>query len=95
MLFAEVRDETGYVKHHKQKIALIFAGMRGFCRAAAKRTTISVRYVGFEDAKNSGSLIGEVRRALAEGRFDKVVVTAPGEYRLMEEFETFAAVVRT
>ena len=90
VLFAEVRDETGYVKHHKQKIALIFAGMRGFAERLQARQ-VRVRYIGFEDEENSGSLIGEVRRALADGAFDKVVVTAPGEFRLMEAFEAFAA----
>ena len=90
VLMAEVRDETGYVKHHKQKIALIFAGMRGLAkRLEAKK--VEVRYIGFEDEGNTGSLVGEVRRALAERDYDRVVVTAPGEYRLMEEFEAFAA----
>ena len=90
VLMAEVRDETGYVRHHKQKIALIFSGMRGLAaRLRAKK--VEVRYVGFEDAGNTGSLLGEVRRALAERDYDKVIVTAPGEYRLMTEFEAFAA----
>jgi deoxyribodipyrimidine photolyase-related protein len=30
VLMAEVLGEATYVKHHKQKIALIFAGMRNF-----------------------------------------------------------------
>jgi deoxyribodipyrimidine photolyase-related protein len=90
VLFAEVREETGYVKHHKQKIALIFAGMRGFA-TRLRGQGVSVRYVGYEDAGNAGSLIGAVRRALAEATFDRVVVTAPGEYRLMDAFEAFAA----
>ena len=28
VLMAEVRDEATYVRHHKQKIALVFAAMR-------------------------------------------------------------------
>ena len=90
VLLAEVREEATYVRHHKQKIALIFAGMRGLAERLRKRK-VRVRYVGYEDDGNSGSLIGEVRRALADGDFDEVVVTAPGEYRLMEAFEAFAA----
>ena len=90
VLMAEVGAETGYVKHHKQKIALIFAGMRGFAKRLRQAKT-KVRYVGFEDEGNSGSLLGEVRRALGEGRYDRVVVTAPGEVRLMEAFEEFAS----
>ena len=90
VLLAEVRDETGYVKHHKQKIALIFAGMRGLA-SRLRADGVDVRYVGFEDDGNTGSLLGEVRRALEAGDYERVVVTAPGEYRLMEAFEGFAA----
>ena len=90
VLLAEVRDEATYVRHHKQKIALVFAGMRGLA-ARLRSKKVRVRYVGYEDEGNTGSLIGEARRALADGDFDEVVVTAPGEYRLMEAFETFAA----
>ena len=90
VLFAEVRAETDYVKHHKKKIALIFSGMRGFAERL-RAQGVNVRYVGLEDPDNAGSLIGEARRAVADGDFDKIVVTAPGEYRLMSEFEDFAA----
>ena len=90
VLMAEVRAETGYVRHHKQKIALIFAGLRGFADRL-RAEGVDVRYVGFEDVGNTGSLLGEVRRALAERDHERVVVTAPGEYRLMEEFECFAS----
>ena len=90
VLFAEVRAETDYVRHHKKKIALIFAGMRGFAERLRSRG-VDVRYVGLEDRDNTGSLIGEVRRAVPEGDYDKIVVTAPGEYRLLSEFEDFAA----
>ena len=89
VLLAEVRDEASYVKHHKQKIALIFAGMRGFAERLRK-SGVAVRYVGYEDRDNTGSLVGEVRRALGQQAFDRVVITAPGEYRLAEAFEAFA-----
>ncbi len=90
VLLAEVRAEATYVPHHKQKIALIFAGMRGLADRL-RAQGVAVRYVDYEDAANAGSLVGEVRRALAEEAFERVVVTAPGEFRLAEEFETFAA----
>ena len=90
VLLAEVREEASYVRHHKQKIALVFAGMRGLA-ARLRAREVRVRYVGYEDDGNTGSLIGEVRRALAEEDYDDVVVTAPGEYRLTEVFEAFAA----
>ncbi|HIF49858.1 MAG TPA: cryptochrome/photolyase family protein, partial [Cytophagales bacterium] len=32
LIMAEVRDEATYVKHHKQKIALLFSAMRHFAQ---------------------------------------------------------------
>lgn len=90
VLLAEVRDEASYVHHHRQKLALVFAGMRGLAKRLKARK-IAVRYVGFDDDGNTGSLLGEVRRALADGDYDRIVVTEPGEWRLMEAFEDFAA----
>ncbi len=89
ILFAEVRAETDYVAHHKQKIALVFAGMRGFARRLRTKGA-HVRYVAIDDAENTGSLVGEIRRALGEEDVSRVVLTEPGEYRLAQEFEDFA-----
>ncbi|RZJ79781.1 MAG: cryptochrome/photolyase family protein, partial [Brevundimonas sp.] len=44
VLLAEVRDEATYVRHHKQKIALIFAAMRSFA-AELQARGVTVRYV--------------------------------------------------
>lgn len=90
VLLAEVRDEATYVRHHKQKIALVFAGMRGLA-ARLRAVGVSVRYIGYEDKTNTGSIVGELTRALAEDRYERVAITAPGEYRLMSELEGFAA----
>ena len=35
VLMAEVWSEASYVKHHKQKIALVFSAMRHFAEALA------------------------------------------------------------
>lgn len=90
VLFAEVRDETSYVKHHKQKIALVFAAMRGFA-ARLRARGVRVRYVGIEQAGNSHSITGELARATREEQFQRVVLTEAGEWRLREAFEVFAA----
>ena len=89
VLVAEVRAEATYVKHHKKKIAFLFSAMRHFAeqlRAAGHR----VVYVPYDVAENTGSLQGEVKRLLAERAFDGVVVTKPGEYRLLSEMEGWA-----
>ncbi len=84
VLMAEVLAEASYVPHHKRKIAFVFAAMRHFAeelRVAGWR----VDYVRLDDPDNSGSLAGEVRRALARHGLSRVLATEPGEWRLLEE----------
>ena len=81
VLMCEVMEEATYVRHHKQKIALIFSAMRHFAaelRAAGWR----VDYVAFEDNGNTGSFTGEVGRAVARHAPDRIVVTEAGEWRV-------------
>jgi deoxyribodipyrimidine photolyase-related protein len=89
ILMAEVAEEATYVRHHKKKIAFLFAAMRHFAqelRAAGH----DVRYVKLDDAGNAGSLRGEVSRALeAVPGLTGVVVTKPGEWRLMADMEAW------
>ena len=59
----EVWDEATYVKHHKQKIALIFSAMRHFA-GELRDAGWQVDYVKLDDHGNSGSFTGEVARAV-------------------------------
>lgn len=93
VLMAEVRDEATYVRHHKQKIALVFAAMRAFASELTARG-VAVRYVRIDDPENSHSIVGELHRAIEAGRFDAVVLTEAGEWRLAQAFEAFAGVSR-
>lgn len=81
VLIAEVVDEATYVLHHKQKIALIFAAMRAHA-AALQATGLRVRYVRIDDPDNTGSIAGELGRAIEALAPDKVIRTACGEWRL-------------
>lgn len=89
VLMAEVADEATYVKHHKKKIAFLFSAMRHFADDL-REDGFDVRYVCLDDDGNSGSLKGEVARALEDGDFDQVVVTEPGEWRLREDMDGWA-----
>lgn len=90
VLMAEVRDEATYVPHHRQKIALIFAAMRRHAERLNRRG-VKVRYVRIDDPANSHSIIGELRRALADGGYVRVVLTECGEWRLARALEAFVA----
>lgn len=89
VLMAEVRDEATYVRHHKQKIALTFAAMRGHA-ARLEARGVKVRYVRIDAPDNSHSIVGELNRAIAAGLFDRVIVTECGEWRLAEALKAFA-----
>ena len=87
VLMAEVWSEASYVKHHKQKIALVFSAMRHFADAltAFGRQVI---YVKLDDPENTQKLDSEVQRAQERFQFDAWCVTEPGEWRLKHQFET-------
>ncbi len=84
VLMAEVRAEASYVRHHKKKIAFLFSAMRHFA-GELRSIGWSVDYVRLDDPRNSGSLGGEVERARARHGANEVVVTEPGEWRLMRD----------
>ena len=89
ILIAEVMEEATYVRHHKKKIAFLFAAMRHFAEEL-RSAGYQVRYVRLEDRDNQGSLRAEVARALEEAPdLDSVVVTKPGEWRLLQDMETW------
>ncbi len=82
VLMVEVHEETTYVRHHRQKIVLILSAMRHFA-AMLRAEGIPVDYVRLNAQDNTGSLGGEVRRALSRHAADRVIVTAPGEWRVL------------
>ncbi len=84
VLMVEVADEATYVRHHKQKIALIFSAMRHFARDL-EAEGVSVDYVRLDDPRNTGSFTVELARAVERHRPGRVVVTEPGEWRVWEE----------
>ncbi len=87
VLMAEVADEATYVRHHKQKIVLVLAAMRAFAdrlRAAGH----TVRYVTLDDRDNTGSIAGEVERAIAASGCDRLIRTLCGEWRLEQALNT-------
>jgi deoxyribodipyrimidine photolyase-related protein len=83
VLMVEVSDETTYVPHHKKKIAFILSAMRHHAQAL-EDDGITVRYVRLDDPKNTGSFTGEVKRAVDELAPERLIVTEPGEWRVLQ-----------
>lgn len=86
ILMMEVWDEATYVKHHKQKIVLIFSAMRHFA-AELREAGWTVDYVELEDAENSGSFTGEVARAVERHDPRAIHVVEAGEWRVQQAIE--------
>ncbi|WP_374530445.1 cryptochrome/photolyase family protein [Novosphingobium sp.] len=90
VLMAEVMAEASYVPHHKKKIALIFSAMRHFS-AELRQAGWTVDYVKLDDPANTGTLGGEVQRALSRHGLTRVIATEPGEWRLLAEMQSWPA----
>jgi deoxyribodipyrimidine photolyase-related protein len=88
VMLCEVMEEATYVKHHKKKIAFLFSAMRHFAQELTSRG-FQVRYVTLDDPDNSGSFDGEIKRAVDEINPHRLILTEPGEYRVLEKFKSW------
>lgn len=84
ILLAEVAEEASYVRHNRHKIVLIFSAMRHFAEALQAKG-YTVIYRRFEESV--GTLREAVDAALETSGAASVVVTQPGEYRLLQEMQ--------
>lgn len=84
VLMFEVMDECLYVKHHKKKIAFVLSAMRHFAEELRQKN-YQVFYSKLDDGQNSGSIVGEMKRAIALYKPERIIVTEPSEYRLLQE----------
>jgi deoxyribodipyrimidine photolyase-related protein len=89
VLMAEVVAEASYVPHHPKKIAFLFSAMRHFA-AELRHAGLSVDYVTLDDPDNTGAFGSELARAVARHGAGSVVVTHPGEWRVLEEMQGWA-----
>jgi deoxyribodipyrimidine photolyase-related protein len=83
ILMMEVWDEATYVKHHKQKIVLIFSAMRHFAEEL-RAEGWHVDYIRLDDPDNTGSFTGEVARACERDAPSEVRVTEASEWRVQQ-----------
>jgi deoxyribodipyrimidine photolyase-related protein len=82
-MLCEVMEEARYGPHHPKKIAFLFSAMRHFA-AELEESGVRVRYIKLDDASNTGSFTGEVQRAAKELNPSRLIVTEPGEYRVLD-----------
>ena len=83
LIMAELADEATYVKHHQQKIALIFSAMRHFAEVL-RESGWQVDYFAF--GEHDFASFTALLEGVASGA-DEVMVTHCGEYRLQQQIE--------
>jgi deoxyribodipyrimidine photolyase-related protein len=87
---AEVEEESTHVWSSKPRIAIFLAAMRHFAeslRAAGR----PLHYRRLGDPGNRGSLGAELQAALATLAPQRVVMTAPGDWRVLQSLKAVAA----
>ena len=74
----EIRQETGYVKHHIQKVASFFAAMRAFAENIS-HLGHCVTYLKLDDPKNRQTLSDNIAHLLKKTKFSKFQYLLPDE----------------
>ena len=86
---AEVQAESTHVVSSKQRTTLFLSAMRHFAQHLRERAW-PVHYTCLDDPDNLGSLAGELDRAIRELQPQQLAVTAPGEWRVLQDLRRVA-----
>ncbi len=89
VLMAELVDECDYVWHHRKKIVMIFSAMRHFARSL-ESSGHKVFYHRFDPDSKVRSFSDAVTAHCAEHEIDQLLVTWPGEWRVLDELRKLA-----
>ncbi|MFW5815252.1 MAG: cryptochrome/photolyase family protein [Wenzhouxiangella sp.] len=88
LVMGELIEETECVRHHGQKIALIFSAMRHF-REELRAEGWAVDYHEFDPDSEIRSFSDLVRSAVEQGSVNEIVVSWPGEWRVLKEIRVW------
>lgn len=83
----EMRQETDYVRHHRQKLLAFFAAMRAFAKAIS--TQHDVLYLTLDHQGNKQTLAGNLAMVLKHTRATELLYQAPDEWRVDEQLGQF------
>lgn len=88
ILICELLEEATYVKHHKKKLAFLLSAMRHFA-AELHKQQYQIEYIKIDDSDNTGHLNGEIARVLKKRKIEQIIVTHPGEYRILQNIKSW------
>ncbi|SIS51149.1 cryptochrome/photolyase family protein [Belliella pelovolcani] len=83
-LLMEMKQETGYVRHHIQKVVGFFLAMRHFADWLAAHGH-QVVYYRLDDQANKQALTENIKSLIAEQGFGRFEYQLPDEYRLDQQ----------
>ncbi|GAA6140654.1 cryptochrome/photolyase family protein [Hydrogenophaga sp. 5NK40-0174] len=86
---AEVAEESTHVWSSKPRIAVFLSAMRHFAEALRKRDW-PLHYTQLDDEDNTGTLSGELAKAIEALHPEGLVLTAPGDWRVLQAIKTVA-----
>jgi deoxyribodipyrimidine photolyase-related protein len=89
---AEVAEESEHVWSSQPRIALFLSAMRHF-RDARRAAGLRVHYTELADPVNTGTLAGELARAVRLLRPARLILTEPGDWRVWRALEQAAALL--
>jgi deoxyribodipyrimidine photolyase-related protein len=86
---AEVLEESTHIPSSKQRTTVFLSAMRHFAAQMQMRGW-PLRYRRIDSADNRGSLAGELALAIATTQPDQLVMTAPGDWRVLQSLRAVA-----
>ncbi len=86
VVMAEVMAEATAVPHHPQKIALVLTAMRKFA-TSLRANGFRVLYSKLDDPDTGPSLPTELLRRMADTGAAEIIVTSPGDWRLLQALQ--------
>lgn len=87
---AEVAEESTHVPSSKQRTTVFLSAMRHFAERLQRRG-IPLQYTKLDAPDNAGTLAGELEKCLLGNRPDRLVMTAPGDWRVLNAMRQMAA----
>jgi len=86
---AEVLEESTHIPSSKQRTTVFLSAMRHFAAHLQTRGW-PMMYSQLDDADNTGTLAGELSKAIAQVKPQQLVMTAPGDWRVLQSLRAVA-----
>jgi len=86
---AEVDEESTHVKSAKQRTTVFLSAMRHFAARLRERSW-QVLYTALDAPNNTGTLAGELVKAIVQTQPQQLVITAPGDWRVLQSLRAVA-----